>query len=149
MSQARSTNCLERRSSWRTTSTSPCSAKPGKGSAKSAQNAAFLAIGSGVGLGLIVNGQLVRGAKGAAGEIAYLPIGARSNSARARATGAFELEVGAAGILRRYAESALSEIDDVRELFDRLHAGDRAAAETTRRDGPLRGPRPDRGRGAL
>ena len=40
-----------------------------QGCAHGAQDAAFLAIGTGVGLGLIVNGRLVRGARGAAGEV--------------------------------------------------------------------------------
>ncbi|MBV8474745.1 MAG: ROK family transcriptional regulator, partial [Hyphomicrobiales bacterium] len=38
-----------------------------QGSARDCRNAAFLSLGTGVGLGLIVNGTLVRGAAGAAG----------------------------------------------------------------------------------
>ncbi len=45
------------------------------GCAQNVANVAFLALGSGVGLGLYVNGRLVRGENGAAGEIGYLPIG--------------------------------------------------------------------------
>src|SRR3569833_2168838 len=45
------------------------------GCAQNLANVAFLALGSGVGLGLYINGQLVRGENGAAGEIGYLPIG--------------------------------------------------------------------------
>ena len=59
-----------------------------QGCAQGAQNAAFLALGTGVGLGLIVNGQLARGATGAAGEIAYLPIGATIWIPRRRARSA-------------------------------------------------------------
>ena len=61
----------------KTTSISPCSGKPGRAAPEAARTSAFLALGTGVGLGLIINGKLVRGAAGAAGEIAYLPIGAR------------------------------------------------------------------------
>ena len=35
----------------------------------------FLWVGTGVGLGIVIDGRLYRGAYGAAGEIAYLPIG--------------------------------------------------------------------------
>jgi predicted NBD/HSP70 family sugar kinase len=35
----------------------------------------FLWVGTGIGLGIVVDGQLYRGASGAAGEIAYLPVG--------------------------------------------------------------------------
>ncbi len=71
-----------------------------RGAARGAENAAFLAVGTGIGLGLIVNGKLVRGATGAAGEIAYLPIGGDLVSPRALEVGAFELEVASTGIVR-------------------------------------------------
>ena len=115
-----------------------------QGSAKGAENAAFLAIGTGVGLGLIVNGQLARGAKGAAGEIAYLPIGRDLNSPNARAIGAFELEVGAAGILSRYHASGAGPVESVRELFDRLETGDPSALRDDRCDGARGCARADR-----
>ena len=35
---------------------------------------ALVAIGTGIGMGVIADGALLRGARGAAGEIAYLPI---------------------------------------------------------------------------
>jgi predicted NBD/HSP70 family sugar kinase len=98
-----------------------------QGCARDAQNAAFLAIGTGVGLGLIVNGRLVRGARGAAGEISYLPIGGDLESPDARAIGAFELEVGAAGIVRRHSASGADPVGSVRELFDRVASGDARA----------------------
>jgi len=99
-----------------------------QGCAQGAEDAAFLALGTGVGLGLIVNGRLARGAHGAAGEIAYLPIGRDLASLEARTVGAFELEVGAAGILR--AHRALGgAVETVRELFDLLAADEDAAGE--------------------
>ena len=64
-----------------------------RGTAQGCRNAAFLALGTGVGLGLIVNGELVRGATGAAGEVAYLPLGGDIVSHAARSVGSFELEV--------------------------------------------------------
>src|SRR6202046_5926369 len=48
------------------------------GCAQNVDNVAFLALGSGVGLGLYVNGRLVPGENGAAGESGYLPIGGGS-----------------------------------------------------------------------
>jgi predicted NBD/HSP70 family sugar kinase len=46
-----------------------------KGHGRGCDNFAYFWIGSGVGLGLIINGQLYRGARGLAGEIGHLPIG--------------------------------------------------------------------------
>src|SRR4051812_18035938 len=44
------------------------------GCAGGCHNAAFLALGTGTGLGLLIDGKLFRGARGAAGEIPALPI---------------------------------------------------------------------------
>ncbi|SEB93063.1 Sugar kinase of the NBD/HSP70 family, may contain an N-terminal HTH domain [Rhizobiales bacterium GAS188] len=99
-----------------------------RGCARGAGNAGFLALGTGVGLGLIVDGKLIRGATGAAGEIAYLPIGADVVSPEALAVGAFELEVGSVGIVRRYRTAGGQPVETVRDVFARLDAGDAVAA---------------------
>jgi predicted NBD/HSP70 family sugar kinase len=45
-----------------------------RGHAQAVPTFAFLAVGAGIGMGLVHNGELVRGAHGAAGEVAYLPL---------------------------------------------------------------------------
>jgi len=45
-----------------------------RGHAREVATFAFLAVGAGIGMGLVHNGELVRGAHGAAGEVAYLPL---------------------------------------------------------------------------
>ncbi|MEU5721811.1 ROK family transcriptional regulator [Micromonospora sp. NPDC047738] len=45
-----------------------------RGHARDVATFAFLAVGAGIGMGLVHNGELVRGAHGAAGEVAYLPL---------------------------------------------------------------------------
>jgi predicted NBD/HSP70 family sugar kinase len=100
------------------------------GCAQNVANVAFLALGSGVGLGLYVNGQLVRGENGAAGEIGYLPIGGDPLQAEARLQGCLEYQVGATGVVRRYREAGGgSEVDSVRQIFERAQAGDSLAAD--------------------
>lgn len=99
-----------------------------QGCAQGCENAAFLSLGTGTGLGLIVNGKLARGAHGAAGEVSYLPIGADLYSAEALAVGAFELEVGSHAIVRRYLAMQGSGAASVRDVFIRLEAGDAVAA---------------------
>jgi len=98
-----------------------------RGCARGCRNAAFLSLGTGAGLGLIIDGKLVRGASGAAGEIAHLPIGRDPTSLAALSTGAFELEVGSIGILERYRLEGRASIETVRDVFRLLHEGDQAA----------------------
>jgi len=63
---------------------------------------AFVSIGTGVGLGIIVEGKLLRGAAQAAGEVGYLPLGADPFSPLNVERGALESVLGAAGIAQRY-----------------------------------------------
>lgn len=62
---------------------------------------AVLAIGTGVGAGIVIGGEVVRGARGAAGEIAYLPLGADPASRPARRQGSLELAVSGPALQRR------------------------------------------------
>jgi predicted NBD/HSP70 family sugar kinase len=100
-----------------------------QGGAKGRRNSAFLALGTGAGLGLLVEGRLVRGASGAAGEIGYLPIGRDTDSPSALHTGAFELEVGSSALLARYRAQSRKSIATVRDIFSLFHEGDSTAAE--------------------
>ncbi|HET6211609.1 MAG TPA: ROK family protein, partial [Micromonosporaceae bacterium] len=45
-----------------------------RGHAQDVATFAFLAVGAGIGMGLVHNGEIVRGGHGAAGEVAYLPL---------------------------------------------------------------------------
>jgi predicted NBD/HSP70 family sugar kinase len=102
-----------------------------RGLAKGVSTFVFIAIGAGVGMGIVVEDELVRGARGAAGEIAYLPLARDPFDERHRYHGGLEDEVGAAGIL-----AALRDDDGwdgrkpqtVHELFDLAARGDDAAA---------------------
>lgn len=90
---------------------------------------AFVSIGTGVGLGILVGGELLRGSTLAAGEIGYLPLGGDPFTPRSLERGALESSIGAGGILERY--SALGgSAETVRDIFDRLDSGDAAARRT-------------------
>ena len=99
------------------------------GCAQNLSNVAFLALGSGIGLGLYVNGRLVRGENGAAGEIGYLPIGGDPMQAESRVQGCLEYQVGATGVVRRYCEAGGSEVESERQVFERAQAGDPVAEQ--------------------
>ena len=98
-----------------------------KGVARGARNFAFIALGTGVGMGIVADGQLLRGARGAAGEIAYLPLGGDPFDPGGFVNGTFELAVGSRAIIRRYEGYGGATGQTVRMIFDALGTGDRAA----------------------
>lgn len=87
---------------------------------------AFVAFGTGVGMGLVLSGQLIRGAFGRAGEIAYLPVGdAPHRQADRSENGLFEDKVGTPGIRSRYAQGS----ETVADIFARAESGDQQAKD--------------------
>lgn len=74
-----------------------------RGVAHGVSNFAFVWVGAGVGMGLVLGGELVRGAHGAAGEIGYLPSSHDPFDERHRLHGGLEDEIGAAGLLAALA----------------------------------------------
>ncbi|MDH3292922.1 MAG: ROK family transcriptional regulator [Acidimicrobiia bacterium] len=115
-----------------------------RGKAVGCDNYAVLAVGTGVGMGLVVNGQLVRGAHGAAGEIAYLPIGASPFTADARRHGALETAAGATGIARRFRRlrgegdsTSLGPRASVEQIFDAAQSGDHLARRVVSEEADL------------
>jgi predicted NBD/HSP70 family sugar kinase len=98
------------------------------GCASHCRNAAFLALGTGAGLGLLIDNKLFRGARGSAGEIADLPIGRDPTSQIRVASGTFELEVGSLAIVDRYRRQGGTAAATVRDIFRLLEQGDEVAA---------------------
>ena len=98
------------------------------GCASRCRNAAFLALGTGTGLGLLIDDKLFRGARGMAGEIADLPIGRDPTSQIRVAGGTFELEVGSLAIVDRYRRQGGTAATTVRDIFRLLEQGDEVAA---------------------
>jgi predicted NBD/HSP70 family sugar kinase/biotin operon repressor len=92
------------------------------------EDLAFISLGTGIGAGLIIGGNLVRGAKGAAGELGYLPFGADPFEMESLKTGAFERRAGSFGMIARYKELTGNDIS-VPALFDAVNAGDEKAVE--------------------
>lgn len=91
---------------------------------------AFVALGTGIGMGIVADGHLLRGARGAAGEISYLPLGGDPYDPTGFSMGTLERAVGSAAIARRYAGFGGRDGASVREVFEALAAGDNAAIAT-------------------
>lgn len=97
-----------------------------QGQGQGIDNLAYVALGTGIGSGLILGGNLVRGAANAAGEMGFLPIGANPFDPESLRVGAYERAVATHGIIERY-EAVTGENISVPVIFERAGAGDVAA----------------------
>jgi predicted NBD/HSP70 family sugar kinase len=121
-----------------------------------ADNFAFVHVGSGIGMGLVLGGRLHRGVHGVAGEIAFLPLGrdpqgwidmeASAGSsfpdervtagpegviidpAEARRRGTLEIAAGADGVVRAARRVGLTGLATARSVFEAAAAGDERAS---------------------
>jgi predicted NBD/HSP70 family sugar kinase len=100
------------------------------GAARGVSDFALVAFGTGVGLGLVLNGALVRGAAGFAGEIAHMPIGADPFDPANYRLGPLETAIGSAGLVRAARVRGLDDVENVEGLFLRARAGDARAKST-------------------
>lgn len=73
-----------------------------KGALQGAKHAVAVTIGTGIGVALLVNGDVYQGARGSAGEIGYWLIGALGPIARSSGYGPLESFAAGPGIARRY-----------------------------------------------
>lgn len=97
-----------------------------RGNSRKARTFAFIALGTGIGMGIFADGHLIRGARGAAGEVAYLPLGGDPYDARGQRLGTLETAIGSAGILERYCGLGGASGSTVRDVFDRLDTDEAA-----------------------
>lgn len=97
------------------------------GLARGVSTVVFIAIGAGIGMGIIIEHELVRGAHGAAGEIGYLPLVGDPFDPRHRLHGGLEDEVAAAGILAAWHQRRGNGADGpstAQEVFALAQQGD-------------------------
>jgi predicted NBD/HSP70 family sugar kinase/predicted transcriptional regulator len=90
---------------------------------------AFVHIGTGIGMGLVLGGQLLRGAHGVAGEIAFLPLsgGSGADEQEARKRGTLEAAASASGIVRAARRGGMRGPVSARRVFEAAASGDERA----------------------
>jgi len=86
---------------------------------------AYIAVGTGIGAGIMVGGELVRGKNGSAGELGFLPFGADPFEEASLRQGALE-RATATHAIRGHHESLTGELLSVPEIFDRLETDESA-----------------------
>jgi predicted NBD/HSP70 family sugar kinase len=97
-----------------------------RGNSRKARTFVFMALGTGIGMGIFADGHLIRGARGAAGEVAYLPLGGDPYDARGQRFGTLETAIGSASIIERYTALGGAPGSTVRDVFDRLETDEAA-----------------------
>src|SRR4051812_27558122 len=102
-----------------------------QGAGRKVESFTYLNVGSGLGAGIVLDGHLHRGARGAAGEVAFLPVGDDPfAAAEGGQAAAMERRLSSRGIIdeaERLASTkstALAPPFDVRALFDAAAVGD-------------------------
>lgn len=103
-----------------------------RGAAAEVDQFIFIALGTGIGAGIFLNGSLHHGALWSAGEMGYLPVaGMEREMPDAEALGQLERTIGGAGIERKWRERLLlngrdgdSALMELRapDIFDRVEA---------------------------
>jgi predicted NBD/HSP70 family sugar kinase len=96
------------------------------GTAIGINNFALLQIGTGIGCGIFVDGKLIKGHRGGAGETAFLPLFGDPNDPKAISNGLLESVAGSKGIVKEFAKQTGEEIA-VKEICQRAKSGDLVA----------------------
>ena len=100
------------------------------GHGRNVDDFAFVHVGTGIGMGLVLGGQLRRGVHGVAGEIAFMPLseGSGADESDARKRGALEAAAAAAGVVRAARRAGIRGPVTARRVFDAAARGDERAA---------------------
>ena len=105
-----------------------------RGRARGLSSFVVISVGSGTGMGVMIDGQIYRGSTGAAGEIALLPLRPPVSDANGSPNETLEDAASGSGMLRRRdaalahdATSVLSAQADVSDIFEAAYHGDATA----------------------
>jgi predicted NBD/HSP70 family sugar kinase len=98
----------------------------GRGAARGVDVVACLTVGTGIGLGILVNGRLFRGAHGAAGEIADLPYDHVPAGVTAHRPGPVEVVAAGQAVVSAARDAGLN-LPTAKAVFDLAREGDERA----------------------
>jgi predicted NBD/HSP70 family sugar kinase len=107
------------------------------GLGKGVDDFVFLHVGTGVGAGIVVNGELFRGATGAAGEVGYLPLADTPIDRDLRRRGALDTSAGATGVVATARALGMRPPLSAKKVFAAARRGDRIAGEVVAREARL------------
>jgi predicted NBD/HSP70 family sugar kinase len=98
------------------------------GLGKGVANFVYLHLGTGVGMGLVLNGELYRGSSGAAGEVGYMPLaGTDVRDPSSRRRGPLDAAGSAAGVVDTARQQGMEPPLTAKKVFAEARKGDRKA----------------------
>jgi glucokinase len=118
------------------------------GGARGMKNFLFITLGTGLGSGIVINGELVHGHDGFAGEIGHMIVAPDGRPCACGRRGCLETYCSATGIMRTYADMRIgkhkktevsAKINDARYIYDKAMNGDSSAVEAFNYTGELLG----------
>ena len=108
------------------------------GAARGVDVFACITVGTGIGMGIVVGGELFRGARGAAGEVGFLPWGEPADESRPPSRGLLETAAAANSVVEMARARGLHQVRSAREVFGLAGSGDaRALAAVAEEAGRL------------
>jgi predicted NBD/HSP70 family sugar kinase len=99
------------------------------GSGRDADTFVYVSVGTGIGMGVIIDGELYRGAHGAAGEVGYLPLGGDeqgepASGRDAKRRGILEEAASADAVVRTAKRLGMAGATSAKQVFAAARAGD-------------------------
>jgi predicted NBD/HSP70 family sugar kinase len=93
------------------------------GRGREARSFVYVELGTGLGVGIVIDGELHRGARGAAGEVGYIPWPGAPSSERGR----LEEATSAAAVVKAARKAGMRGELTAKDVFDAARAGDAKA----------------------
>jgi predicted NBD/HSP70 family sugar kinase len=100
------------------------------GLGKGVPNYVFISVGTGIGMGIVLDGQLHRGARGAAGEIGFLPLGEAEpggGEASKRSRGSLESVASAEAVVANARRLGMRNVVSAKQVFESARQDNKAA----------------------
>jgi predicted NBD/HSP70 family sugar kinase len=108
------------------------------GHGRNVDNFVFMSVGTGIGMALVIDGRLYRGAHGAAGEVAYMPLGfGDPHDPANRRRGAFEESAAAAGVVRIARNLGMRNPLSPEKIFNSARRGHAVASRVVEAEAAL------------
>ena len=111
---------------------SACLGEMWKGAGRGKEHIVLITLGTGIGSGIITNGQLLQGAKGLAGELGHMIIVHNGEKCSCGGAGCYERYASTSALIRQYKEASKIQGIEIgtitgEEIIERIYIGEQLA----------------------